>query len=74
MMRKAFDIQVLRSIRGSAGRFLAILLIVALGCGFYAGLRMTGPDMRVAADAWSRAVCRNSSSARIHTTGRISPR
>ena len=51
-MRKAFDIQVLRSIRGSAGRFLAILLIVALGCGFYAGLRMTGPDMRVAADAW----------------------
>ena len=51
-MPKMFDIQVLRSIRESLGRFLAIFLIVALGCGFYAGLRMTGPDMRIASDAW----------------------
>jgi len=51
-MARMFGIQVARSIRESLGRFLAILLIVALGCGFYAGLRMTGPDMRVAADAW----------------------
>ena len=51
-MARTFDIQVFRSIRQSLGRFLAIFLIVALGCGFYAGLRMTGPDMRWAADAW----------------------
>lgn len=51
-MAKTFSIQVARSIRESLGRFLAILLIVALGCGFYAGLRMTGPDMRITADAW----------------------
>ena len=51
-MAKTFNKQVARSIRDSLGRFLAILLIVALGCGFYAGLRMTGPDMRIAADEW----------------------
>ena len=51
-MARIFNISVGRAIRESLGRFLAILLIVALGCGFYAGLRMTGPDMRTAADAW----------------------
>lgn len=49
-MASAFHKEVIRSITGSWGRFLAILGIVALGCGFYAGLRMTGPDMRLAAD------------------------
>ena len=29
-----------------------IAAIVALGCGFYAGLRMTAPDMKLAADAY----------------------
>lgn len=47
----AFSKTILRSIRGSLGRFLAIVGIVALGCGFYAGLQMSGPDMREAADA-----------------------
>ncbi len=41
-----------RSIASALGRFLAIAGIVALGCGFYAGLRMTGADMRLAADAF----------------------
>jgi putative ABC transport system permease protein len=48
--RSAFATGVLRSIRSSLGRFLAIMGIVALGCGFYAGLKMCGPDMRLAAD------------------------
>ncbi|MDY3901337.1 MAG: ABC transporter permease, partial [Atopobiaceae bacterium] len=48
--RSAFAKGVLRSIRSSLGRFLAIMGIVALGCGFYAGLKMCGPDMRLAAD------------------------
>ena len=47
-----FNKEVLRSITGSPGRFLAIFAIVALGVGFYAGLRMTAPDMRLAADAF----------------------
>lgn len=31
---------VLRTIRGSIGRYLAILMIIALGCGFFSGLRI----------------------------------
>ena len=49
---KAFNKDIVRSIRHSLGRFIAIAAIVALGCGFYAGLRMTAPDMRLAADAY----------------------
>ena len=40
----------LRSIRNSLGRFLAILAIVALGVGFYAGLKSSQPDMLRSAD------------------------
>lgn len=49
---KAFNKDIARSIRHSLGRFIAIAAIVALGCGFYAGLRMTAPDMKLAADAY----------------------
>ena len=48
----AFATGIVRSVRSSLGRFLAIMVIVALGCGFFAGLRMSGPDMRAAADAY----------------------
>ena len=46
----AYVSEVARSITASLGRFLAIVCIVALGCGFYAGLKMSGPDMRIVAD------------------------
>ena len=49
---RAFSKEVLRSITHSWGRFLAIAVMAALGCGFYAGLRMTGPDMRLAGDTY----------------------
>ena len=49
---RAFSKGIVRSVRGSLGRFLAIAGIVALGCGFFAGLQMCGPDMRAAADAY----------------------
>ena len=48
----AFNKDIVRSIRHSLGRFVAIAAIVALGAGFYAGLRMTAPDMNLAADAY----------------------
>ncbi|MBR2681971.1 MAG: ABC transporter permease, partial [Atopobiaceae bacterium] len=48
----AFATGVVRSIRGSLGRFLAIMGIVALGCGFFAGLQMSGEDMRRASDVF----------------------
>ena len=50
-MASAFAKELTRSVRGSVGRFLAIAGIVALGCGFFAGLSMAGLDMRLAADA-----------------------
>ena len=51
-MAGAFCKEVVRSITHSLGRFLAIAIIAALGCGFYAGLRLTGPDMRLAGDTY----------------------
>lgn len=51
-MASTFATETRRSVRGSLGRFLSIMAITALGCGFFAGLRMAGPDMRAAADAW----------------------
>ena len=41
-----------RRIRSGAGRFLAILFIVALGSGFMAGLAATSPDMLETADTY----------------------
>lgn len=49
-MRSAFNKEIIRSISGSAARFIAIVLISFLGAGFYAGLRMAAPDMRIAGD------------------------
>ena len=37
---------VLRTIRKSIGRYLAIFSIIALGVGFFAGLRVTEESMR----------------------------
>lgn len=51
-MKSAFTTSFVRLIASSLGRFLALAGIVALGAGFYAGLRMTAPDMRLAADAF----------------------
>ena len=45
---------LLRSIRATLGRFLAILAIVALGVGFYAGLKSSQPDMLRSADDYMR--------------------
>lgn len=53
----AFATGIARSVRTSLGRFLAIMGIVALGCGFFAGLRMAGPDMRASADAYYDETC-----------------
>lgn len=46
MLRKEFR----REIRKSLNRFFSIFLIVALGVAFFAGVRVTEPDMRRSAD------------------------
>ncbi|MDL2219650.1 ABC transporter permease [Ruminococcaceae bacterium OttesenSCG-928-O06] len=43
---------ILREIRSTMGRFIAIFAISALGAGFFAGLKATGPDMRATADLY----------------------
>ena len=45
---------LLRSIRNSIGRFLAILAIVALGVGFFAGLKSSQPAMLHSVDEYFR--------------------
>ncbi|MGI6256298.1 MAG: FtsX-like permease family protein [Acutalibacter sp.] len=49
-MNKTYGKSIFRTIRGSLSRFLAILAIVALGVGFFAGLLSSPVDMRISAD------------------------
>lgn len=51
-MKKSMRTNILREIRGSFSRFLSILCIVAIGVGFFGGVRATGADMRLSADTW----------------------
>ena len=48
-MTKTFKKNIRRSITGSLGRYLAILLIIMLGVAFLTGLRITRPVMTATA-------------------------
>lgn len=45
---------VIRDIKGRWLQFVAILLITALGVGFYIGIQVTGYDMRFTADQYMK--------------------
>ena len=49
-MKRTYRKNVLRTVKSSISRFGAIVAIVALGSGFFAGLLTTTPDMRCSAD------------------------
>ena len=49
-VNKTYGKSIFRTIRSSLSRFLAILAIVALGVGFFAGLLSSPVDMRISAD------------------------
>ena len=51
-MKRTMRKELFRAISKSMGRFLSIFLIVALGCGFFAGVKAAGPDMKEAADGY----------------------
>lgn len=51
-MPAAYWVELARTVRRSLGRFVAIAVITAVGCGFFAGLHMTGVGMRRTADAY----------------------
>jgi len=45
-MKKALIKDAVKEITNTFKRFLSLLLIVLLGVGFFAGIRVTSPDMR----------------------------
>lgn len=49
-MSKTYNRTITREIRGSLGRFTAIIAIVALGVGFLVGILSSTPDMKATAD------------------------
>jgi putative ABC transport system permease protein len=49
---RTYIVTIIREIRGSLGRFIAIFGIVALGVGFLAGLLATTPDMLLSVDRY----------------------
>lgn len=51
-MNRTYRKSVLRTIRSTLSRFLAIFAIVALGVGFLAGLLVSPVDMRLSADRY----------------------
>ena len=51
-MKKTYCKSILRTVRSSLSRFLAIFAIVALGVGFLAGLLSSPGDMRASAEQY----------------------
>ena len=44
--------EMIRSVWRTRTRFLSILAIVAIGCGFFAGVKASCPDMKQTADQY----------------------
>ena len=51
-MKKTFFKNLFRDVKGTLSRFLSIVIIIALGVAFYAGIRATSPDMKISADSY----------------------
>ncbi len=51
-MRKAVFIDFIRNIKGSLGRFFAIMAIVAIGVAFFAGVTASSGDMKHSSDSY----------------------
>lgn len=49
-MRKTFYKNLIRDIKHTLSRFLSIVVIIAVGVAFYAGVRATSPDMKMSGD------------------------
>lgn len=51
-MRKSFFKNLFRDIKKTLSRFLSIVIIIAIGVSFYAGVRSTSPDMKRSGDVY----------------------
>lgn len=49
-MKKTFFKNLFRDIKNTFSRFLSIVVIIAVGVSFYAGVRATSPDMKMSGD------------------------
>ncbi|EQB88470.1 hypothetical protein M918_04235 [Clostridium sp. BL8] len=51
-MKKSFFRNLFRDIKKTLSRFLSIVVIIAVGVAFYAGVRATSPSMKISADTY----------------------
>ena len=51
-MKKTFFKNLFRDIKKTLSRFLSIVIIIAIGVAFYAGVRATSPDMKMSGDSY----------------------
>ncbi|ERI93700.1 efflux ABC transporter, permease protein [Clostridiales bacterium oral taxon 876 str. F0540] len=51
-MKKTFFKNLFRDIKKTLSRFLSIVIIIAVGVAFYAGVRATSPDMKMSGDSY----------------------
>ena len=49
-MKKMLFRNTLRSVKNTKSRFFAIMAIIAIGSGFFAGVKSSGPDMKISAE------------------------
>ncbi len=54
-MSKALLTDIIRAIRRSFSRFISIVIIIALGTGFFVGVKSAGPSMRETAEEYFAA-------------------
>ena len=55
MSNKVYNKSIRRTITGSLGRFIAILAIIALGVGFFAGVKNCKSSMMLTCDKYVNA-------------------
>jgi len=65
-MTRALFRDTLRAIRKTLSRFISIVIIVALGVGFFAGLKAVSPNMKAAAEVFYAK--HNLADAVVHST------
>lgn len=51
-MKKTFFKNLTRDIKKTLSRFMSIVIIIAVGVAFYAGVRATSPDMKISGDSY----------------------
>lgn len=56
-MKNALKKSAYREIRGTKSRFFSIFGIVAIGVGFFSGVKAAAPDMRLSADTYYDRTC-----------------